>query len=138
VHPICLPSHSSHFLQPLDRTVFGSFKSQDIKLRTRPAQPMIEGKLLRALQGVASVNWAGVIYSWWIAGRIEVRRRIHPDSPRVINMTKTGKISDANCQSDSDLLSENSKPAIDKQTQLSTRIIYRVSHTKCSIAESIV
>jgi hypothetical protein len=102
VHPIWLPAHSTHFLQPLDLRVFAPFNAHSCNLRSRPTQPKIEGKLIRALHAWHEATWCACIYQGWMAGGIEVRRPLSPEAPAVINAWKVSKILKANCPDEED------------------------------------
>jgi hypothetical protein len=67
---IWLPPHSSHFLQPLDLSVFGILKREYLDHWVKPTRPKVEGKLLRIHRAWHSATDPITISSAWTAAAI--------------------------------------------------------------------
>ena len=61
IHVLCLPPHCTHFLQPLDRTVFGHFKSyyDGVKVPSTSSLSVYTKVLAHNLNDIR--NWASLI-----------------------------------------------------------------------------
>jgi hypothetical protein len=106
VHAIWLPPHSSHFLQPLDLSVFASLKHHYCNLRTRPTKPKIEGKLLRALHAWHLATWPGCISSAWSSAGIAISGPLNRDAQVMVGIGTLSEIMDAHCVDPRDLHGE--------------------------------
>jgi hypothetical protein len=72
IQPIWLPAPVSHFLQPLDLTVFSAFKRGYMNTRLIATRPKIEGKIVHALRAWHTGAYIGLIYNGWKAGGVQV------------------------------------------------------------------
>jgi hypothetical protein len=97
VIPIWLPPHSSHFLQPLDLSVFGSFKSHYANLRTPNVKPQLEGKILRVLHAWHQATYVGGVDAGWRRGAIDVKPRSRGPGVGVLNIRRMNEILEQNC-----------------------------------------
>jgi hypothetical protein len=104
VVPIWLPPHSSHFLQPLDLTVFGSFKRHYANLRRPQVKPQLEGKILRVLHAWHQATYVGCIDVGWRHGAIEVKPPSRGQGIAMVNIRKMNEILMQNCPDADDWL----------------------------------
>jgi hypothetical protein len=86
VVPIWLSPHSSHFLQPWDLAVFGSFKRNYGNLRRPELKPQVEGKILRVLHARRSTKYVGCIDTGWRRGAVDVEARSSGQGTGVSNI----------------------------------------------------
>jgi hypothetical protein len=80
IQPIWLPAHESHYLQPLDLTVFSAFKRTYMNTRLIATGPKIKGKNVRALRAWHTNAYIGLIYNGWKAGGLQVRGPLSDDA----------------------------------------------------------
>jgi hypothetical protein len=95
--PIWLPPHSSHFLQPLDLTVFASFKRHYANLRRPQVKPQLEGKILRLLHAWHQATYVGCIDGGWRLGAIDVKPPSRGQGIGVVNIRTMNEIMMHNC-----------------------------------------
>jgi hypothetical protein len=97
IQVIGLPPHSSHFLQPLDGTVFGAFKKAYRLTRSPATRPKIEEKVIRVLHAWHNSAHIQTIYNGWKAGGIRVRGALSYLAVPELNAVKIARIIHENC-----------------------------------------
>jgi hypothetical protein len=97
IQPIWLPPHTSHFLQPLDLTVFSVFKRTYMNTRVIATRPKIEGKIVRALHAWHTSAYIGLIYNGWKAGGLQVRGPLSDDAILELSQKRITQLIRENC-----------------------------------------
>jgi hypothetical protein len=97
IQPIRLPAHSSHFLQPLDLTVFATFKRNCMNTKAIATKPKIEGKIVRALRAWHSSAYIQSICNGWKAGGVGVRGLLGDDAIPYIKPDRITQLVQGNC-----------------------------------------
>jgi hypothetical protein len=85
----------SHFLQPLDLTLFSAFKRTYMNTTLIATRPKSKGKIVRALRAWYTSAHIGLIYNGWKAGRLQVRG---PPSDDTISQLNSKKITQFICE----------------------------------------
>jgi hypothetical protein len=82
---IWLPAHASHFLQPLDLTVFSGFKRTYMSTRLIATRRKIKGKIVCALHAWHTSAYIRFIYNGRKAGGLQVRGPLSGDAIPQLN-----------------------------------------------------